>query len=87
MLCMVIFIESRPYFFKTRYRGDCRSNEKIAYITGRGRQKDRVRARDFFSYWTVVELGMTMVDLARKFDPNVGKVENASDSRRPRVTL
>lgn len=37
------------------------------YITGRGRQKDRVRARDLLSYWTVVELGMSMVDLAKKF--------------------
>jgi hypothetical protein len=35
------------------------------YITGRGRQKDRVRARDLLCYWTVVELGMPMVDLAR----------------------
>ncbi len=38
------------------------------YITGRGRQKDRVRARDLLCYWTVVELGMSMVDLARKFN-------------------
>jgi len=38
------------------------------YITGRCRQKDRVRARDLLFYWTVVELGMPMVDLARKFD-------------------
>ncbi|MFH2033094.1 MAG: transposase, partial [Candidatus Margulisiibacteriota bacterium] len=38
------------------------------YITGRGRQKDRVRARNLLFYWTVAELGMPMVDLARKFD-------------------
>ena len=38
------------------------------YIIGRGRQKDRVRARDLLCYWTVVELGMPLVDLARKFD-------------------
>ena len=38
------------------------------YITGRGRQKDRVQARDLLCYWPVVELGMSMVDLARKFD-------------------
>ena len=38
------------------------------YITGRGMQKDRVRVRDLLCYWTVVELGMPMVDLARKFD-------------------
>jgi hypothetical protein len=41
---------------------------KKDYITGRGRQKDRVRARDLLCYWTVVELGMPMVNLARKFD-------------------
>ena len=37
-------------------------------ITGKGRQRDRVTARDLLCYWTVVELGMPMVDLARKFD-------------------
>ena len=37
------------------------------YITARGRQKDRVRARDLLCYWAVVELEMPMVDLARKF--------------------
>jgi len=43
-------------------------NTSKDYITGRGRQKDLVRARDLLFYWTVVELGMPMVDLARKFD-------------------
>ena len=38
------------------------------YITGRGRQKEQVRARDLLFYWTVVELGMPMLDLARRFD-------------------
>ena len=38
------------------------------YITGTGRQKDRARAGDLLCCWTVVELGMPMVDLARKFD-------------------
>ena len=38
------------------------------YITGRGRQKKRVRARDLLCYWTVFELGIPIVDLARKFD-------------------
>ncbi len=38
------------------------------YIIGRGRQKERVMARDLLCYWTVVELGMPMVDLARKLD-------------------
>lgn len=38
------------------------------YITGKGRQKDRVWAKNLLCYWTVIELGMPMVDLARKFD-------------------
>ncbi len=38
------------------------------YITGRGRQKERVKARDLVCYWSVVELGMSMVDVARRFD-------------------
>jgi putative transposase len=47
------------------------------YITGRGRQKDRVRARDLLCYWTVVELGMSMVDLARRFAITPGAVSYA----------
>ncbi|MEJ2726810.1 MAG: transposase, partial [Deltaproteobacteria bacterium] len=47
------------------------------YITGRGRQKDRVRARDLLCYWTVVQLGMSMVDLARKFDVTPAAVSYA----------
>jgi len=31
-------------------------------------ERDRVTARDLLCYWTVVELGIPMVDLARKFD-------------------
>ena len=38
------------------------------YITGRGRQKDRGRARDLLCYWAAIELGVPIVDLARKFD-------------------
>ena len=38
------------------------------YITGKGRQQDRVMARDLLCYWAAVELGMSMIDLARKLD-------------------
>jgi putative transposase len=38
------------------------------YITGKGRQQDRVMSRDLVCYWAAVELGMSVVDLARKFD-------------------
>jgi len=37
-------------------------------ITGKGRQQDRVMARDLLCYWAAVELGMSMIDLARKLD-------------------
>lgn len=37
------------------------------YISGKGRQRNRVSARDLLCYWSVAELGMSMVDLARKF--------------------
>ena len=38
------------------------------YITGKGRQQDRVMARDLLCYWAAVELGMSMVDLARRLE-------------------
>ena len=37
-------------------------------LFGKGRQRDRVRARDLVSYWAINELGMSMVDVARRFD-------------------
>ena len=47
------------------------------YITAKGRQRDRVIARDLLCYWTVVELGIPMVDLARKFDLTPAAVSSA----------
>jgi REP element-mobilizing transposase RayT len=47
------------------------------YITGKGRQKNRVQLRDLLCYWTVVELGMPMVDLARKLDMTPAAVSYA----------
>ncbi len=38
------------------------------YITGKGRQKGRVMARDVACYWSVIELGESMIDVARRFD-------------------
>jgi hypothetical protein len=37
-------------------------------IIEKGRQKGRVYARDLLCYWSVVELGIPMVDLARKLE-------------------
>jgi hypothetical protein len=45
------------------------------YIIRRGRQKNRVMARDLVCYWSVIELGM--VDLARKLDITPGAVSYA----------
>ena len=38
------------------------------FVTGRWKQRDRVRARDLLCYWAVVDLGMSMVDVARRLD-------------------
>ena len=38
------------------------------YITGKDRHHNRVRAKDLLYYWSVTELGISMVDLARRFD-------------------
>jgi len=38
------------------------------YITGRGRQRDRVMARDVLCYWSATELRMSIVDIARNLD-------------------
>ncbi|MBW1999395.1 MAG: hypothetical protein JRJ29_15720 [Deltaproteobacteria bacterium] len=46
-------------------------------ITARGRQKERVKARDLLCYWAVVDLGMSMVDLARRFDITPGAISYA----------
>jgi len=47
------------------------------YITGRGRQKGRVRTRDLLCYWAANELGISMVDLARKLDMTPSAVSYA----------
>jgi len=38
------------------------------YIMMKGRQKKRVEARSLLCWWAVGELGMTLTDLARRFD-------------------
>ena len=41
---------------------------KKEFVIQRGKQRDRVKARDLVCYWAVIELGMSMVDVARRFD-------------------
>ena len=47
------------------------------YITGKGRQQDRVQARDLVCYWCAIKLGMTMAELARKLDLTLAAVSYA----------
>jgi hypothetical protein len=47
------------------------------YIFGKGRQRDRVRARDLVCYWSVVELGISMADLAKKLEVTLSAVSYA----------
>ena len=50
---------------------------KRDYITGKGRQRDRVAARDLLCYWCAVELGMPMAELARRLDLTLAAVSYA----------
>jgi REP-associated tyrosine transposase len=47
------------------------------YITARGRQKDRVRARDLLCYWCAIELRITMADLSKRLDMTLAAVSYA----------
>ena len=38
------------------------------FLIRKSKQRSRVRARDLVCYWSVGELGMYMVDVARKLD-------------------
>ena len=58
-----ILAESEEQFSR-KYR----LKRKGYYITGKGRQKARVMARDLLIYWSVSELCISQVDLARRLD-------------------
>ena len=47
------------------------------YIIGKGRQMDRVRARDLVCYWCATELGISMANLAKRFRMTPGAVSYA----------
>jgi len=47
------------------------------YITGRGRQRARVRARDLLCYWCAIELRIPMVDLSKRLDMTLAGVSCA----------
>jgi putative transposase len=62
-------LKNRGYDFeKVLNRVSAIFQKKEEYITGKGRQRDRVKAKDLLCFWSVTELGISMVDLARRFD-------------------
>ncbi len=42
-----------------------------------GRQKDRVQARDLLCYWAAIELGIPMVELAKRLDMTLAAISYA----------
>ena len=38
------------------------------YITGKGRQQDRVKARDLLCYWCAIKLGISTAELAKRLE-------------------
>ena len=48
------------------------------YITGRGRHRDRVRARDLVCYWSANELGISMAEWAERFGLSLAAVSYAA---------
>ena len=47
------------------------------YITAKGRQKDRVQARDLVCYWSTVELGIYMANLSERLGITIAAVSYA----------
>ncbi len=47
------------------------------YITGKGRQQDRVRARDVLCYWVARDLGIPMVDIAKRLEMTLAAISVA----------
>jgi len=76
---------SRRYRLKSRALDFEQVLEKVTarfhlepdYIVGKGRQADRVRARDLLCYGCAVELGMTMAELARRLGLTLAAVSQA----------
>jgi len=76
---------SRKYLLKSRGLNFEKVAEKVSslfdlekdYITGRGRQRNRVRARDLLCYWCAIELRIPMADLSKKLDMTLAAVSYA----------
>ena len=76
---------SRKYLLKNRGYNFEKVAERVSslfdlekdYITARGRQRDRVRARDLLCYWCAIGLGIPMADLAKRLDMTLSAVSYA----------
>ena len=76
---------SRKYRLKSRGINFEKVAERVSslfdlekdYITGRGRQRDRVRARDLLCYWCAIELRIPMADLSKRLDMTLAAVSYA----------
>ncbi|MBN2123115.1 MAG: transposase [Deltaproteobacteria bacterium] len=76
---------SRKYRMKSRGFSFEKVLEKVSskcdlekdFITGRGRQQERVRARDLLCYWCSVELGIPMASLAKRLGMTIPAVSYA----------
>ncbi|MBW1715228.1 MAG: transposase [Deltaproteobacteria bacterium] len=76
---------SRKYRLKSRGFNFDKVSERVSslfdmekgYITGRGRQRARVRARDLLCYWCAIELRITMADLSKRLDMTLAAVSYA----------
>ncbi|MBN2032656.1 MAG: transposase [Deltaproteobacteria bacterium] len=76
---------SRKYRLKSRGLNFEKVVQKVAslfhveeaYMIGKGRQRDRVGARDLLCYWCAVELEIPMADLARRLNLTLAAVSVA----------
>ena len=76
---------SRKYRLKSRGINFEKVAERVSslfdlekdYITGRGRQRNRVRARDLLCYWCAIELRISMADLSKRLDMTLAAVSYA----------
>ena len=76
---------SRKYWLKSRGFNFEKVAERVSslfdlekdYIIGRGRQRDRVRPRDILCYWCAIDLGIPMVDLAKRLGMTLAAVSYA----------
>ena len=71
-------LKSRGYNFeKVAERVSSLFDLEKDYITARGRQRVRVRARDILCYWCAIELGIPMADLAKRLEMTLSAVSYA----------